>query len=121
MRIGYLAATGTAVAALSLGAALPAAADGVQANARVPKASGAKVMVYRHANFQGRREVFTRAVPNLAARGWDHVGAVVNQGRRTVVLYTGKNYHGAALSVASGKYVSNAGDRGLPHGSLRFR
>ncbi|GAB7035764.1 beta/gamma crystallin-related protein [Streptomyces sp. NPDC021749] len=121
MRIGYMAATGAAVAALSLGAALPAAADGVQANAGVPKTRGAKVMVYKHANFKGMRTTFTRAEPNLAARGLYHVGSAMNPGKRTAVFYTGKNYHGAAFSLAPGKYVTHAGDGGLPHGSLRFR
>ncbi|TJZ54543.1 hypothetical protein FCH28_15675 [Streptomyces piniterrae] len=115
MRIGHLAATGAAAAALTLGAALPASADGHPDLAAAKP--NPKVKVFERPMFQGRNATFTRNVRNLPPRGWDGIGSAKNKGNRTVTFYQHANYGGARFSLAPGEAEPHLGDH---DGSLRF-
>ncbi|MGG7575766.1 peptidase inhibitor family I36 protein [Streptomyces sirii] len=109
MRIRHIAAAGTAVTALTLGVALPAAADshaGVAANGRVTK-----VKVWQDAKFENRNTTFTHNVKNLKHEGWnDTISSAKNKGNRTVTFYQHSNYHGAKFSLAKGESEPHFGD-----------
>ncbi|MEU9117320.1 beta/gamma crystallin-related protein [Streptomyces sp. NPDC048483] len=117
MRISHLATTGAAAAALTLGAALPASADGHPDLAAAKP--NPKVQVFERPMFQGRHAIFTRSVRNLPARGWDRIGSAKNKGNRTVTFYQHKDYQGARYSLAPGEQQSHLGDHDDPE-SLRF-
>ncbi|MGW2026957.1 peptidase inhibitor family I36 protein [Streptomyces decoyicus] len=99
MRIRLIAAAGATAAALTLGSALPATADGhadVAAAKRVVK----KVKVYQDANFSNRNTTFTENMRNLKKDGWnDTISSAENLGNRTVTFYQHKNYTGASLTL----------------------
>ncbi|MEV0373255.1 beta/gamma crystallin-related protein [Streptomyces sp. NPDC050636] len=122
MRIGHIAATGAAAAALTLGAALPASADGHPDLAAAKP--NPKVQVFEHPKVLGRYATFTRNVPNLPPRGWNRIGSAKNKGNRTVTFYRHTNYKGARFPLAPGEKVRDFGDHNGMHdgpGSLRFR
>ncbi len=122
MRIRRLVAAGAAAAALTLGAALPAFADGSQEDAGTPKAGRAKVELYKRAEFKGGHATFTRSVSNLPAHGWDYIGSTKNLGKRTVVFYQHSNYGGARFSLAPGEKLAHMGDTGMSSpGAFHFR
>ncbi|MFJ9468243.1 beta/gamma crystallin-related protein [Streptomyces caniferus] len=121
MRIRHLAAAGTAAAALTLGAALPASANDSPAAAGPLKTDRTKVKVFEHPAFQGRYTAFTRKMPNLPAHGWDHIGSARNAGKRTVIFFSGANYRGAHFSLAPGESEPHFSHRGMEAVSLIFR
>ncbi|MFC9235140.1 beta/gamma crystallin-related protein [Streptomyces decoyicus] len=124
MRISHLAAAGEAAAAFTLASALPATADGPAAAAGPLKADRAKVAVFEHPAFKGKRTTFTRSVPNLPALGLDGIGSARNTGKRTVTFYEHINYHGAKFSLKPGESEPHFGNHhGMfdRAGSLHFR
>ncbi|MEU9118335.1 peptidase inhibitor family I36 protein [Streptomyces sp. NPDC048506] len=125
MRIRHIVAAGAAATALSLGAALPAFADG-HASVAAGQAAAAKrkVVVYQDANYKNRSTTFTKNVPRLSKYGWnDTISSAINKGNRWVTFYQHKNYHGAPLSLAPGGGEAHFGNRGLPDSasSIKFR
>ncbi|MEU9482396.1 beta/gamma crystallin-related protein [Streptomyces decoyicus] len=124
MPIRHLAAVGAAAAALTLASALPATADGPAAAAGPLKADRAKVVVFEHPVFKGKRTTFTRSVLNLPALGLDGIGSARNTGKRTVTFYQHINYHGAKFSLKPGEsepYFGNHSGMSSGAGSLHFR
>lgn len=124
MRIRHIAAAGAAAAALTLGASLPAFADGPQEATGTLKPREAKVKLYEQPKFKGRYAVFTHSVANLRAQGCDHSGSAKNPGKRTVIFYQHANYTGARLSLAPGESEPHFGDHagmGDGPGALHFR
>ncbi|MFJ3952092.1 peptidase inhibitor family I36 protein [Streptomyces sp. Je 1-4] len=99
MRIRLIAAAGATAAALTLGIALPAAADG-HADVAAAKRAVKKVKVYQDANFKNRNTTFTENMRNLKKDGWnDTISSAKNLGNRRVTFYQHKNYTGASFSL----------------------
>ncbi|MFG2287567.1 peptidase inhibitor family I36 protein [Streptomyces sp. NPDC048595] len=113
MRIRHIAAAGVAVTALTLGAALPAAADShatVADAQRVVK----KVKVYQDASYKNRRTTFTHNVKNLKHEGWnDTISSARNLGNRTVTFYQHAGYTGARFSLKPHESEPHFGDVGM--------
>ncbi|SOE15259.1 Peptidase inhibitor family I36 [Streptomyces sp. 2323.1] len=99
MRIRHIVAAGTAAAALTLGAALPASAD-AHADVAATKGRVTKVKVYQDANFENRNTTFTHNMKNLKHDGWnDTISSAENLGNRTVTFYSDAGYTGASLTL----------------------
>ncbi|TJZ44652.1 hypothetical protein FCH28_30585 [Streptomyces piniterrae] len=99
MRIRHIAAAGIAVTALTLGAALPAAADS-HATVADAKRVVKKVKVYQDAKFKNRNTTFTENMRDLSKDGWDNtISSAKNLGNRTVTFYSKANYTGASFSL----------------------
>ncbi|MFF4950412.1 hypothetical protein [Streptomyces chattanoogensis] len=113
MRIRHIAAAGAAAAALTLGASLPAFADGSQEAAGTLQARGAKIEVYEGGGFQGKHTVFTHSMPNLGTHGWDFIGSARNTGTRTATFYRGTCYEGARFVLAPGRSAADLGSHGM--------
>ncbi|MFI9076104.1 peptidase inhibitor family I36 protein [Streptomyces sioyaensis] len=112
MRIRHLVAAGAAATALSLGAALPAVADG-HASVAADQAAAAKrkVQVFQDAKYKNRNTTFTENMRNLQKDGWnDTISSAKNEGHRTVTFYQHKNYEGARFSLAPGEKEPHFGD-----------
>ncbi|MFI6768019.1 peptidase inhibitor family I36 protein [Streptomyces sp. NPDC050355] len=126
MRIRHIVAAGAAATALSLGAALPAFADG-HASVAADQAAAAKrkVQVFQDAEYKNRNTTFTENMRNLKKDGWnDTISSARNKGNRTVTFYQHKNYEGARFSLAPGEKEPHFGDH--PHmsdatSSVKFR
>ncbi|MCF3144015.1 peptidase inhibitor family I36 protein [Streptomyces platensis] len=110
MRMRLLAVAGATASALTLGIALPAAADGhadVAAAKRVVK----KVKVWQDAEYTNRNTTFTHNKRNLKNDGWnDTISSAKNLGNRTVTFFQHKNYEGARFSLAPGEKEPHFGD-----------
>lgn len=110
MRIRVIAAVGTAAAALSLGAALPAFAHG-HTDVAAPLAKGDQVKVFQDANYKNRNTTFTEDMWDLEKDGWnDTISSAINQGKRKVTFYTGVHFTGARFSLAPGEREPHFGD-----------
>ncbi|MFD8542478.1 peptidase inhibitor family I36 protein [Streptomyces sp. NPDC059649] len=122
MRIRPIAAGLAAAAALSLGAALPAAADSHATVAS--KAANRHVKVYVDAKYKGATTSFHSNRPHLGDEGWgDKISSAKNLGNRTVTFYKHGNYKGAHFSLAPGDREAHFGNRGLSDAvsSIKFR
>ncbi|MEU9117277.1 peptidase inhibitor family I36 protein [Streptomyces sp. NPDC048483] len=112
MRIRNIVAAGAAAAALSLGVALPAFADG-HAPVAADQAAAAKrkVVVFQDAKYKNRSTTFTKNIPKLSKYGWnDTISSAKNKGNRTVTFYQHKNYVGASFPLAPGEKEPHFGD-----------
>ncbi|WP_433854933.1 peptidase inhibitor family I36 protein [Streptomyces kronopolitis] len=118
MRIGHMVAASTAAAALVLGPALPASADGSRAVAGSVKDSKAKVVVYEQPLFKGRHATLTRRDRGLGGQGWCP-GSAKNVGRYTALFFTEPNYGGARLDLEPGDRAAHLNGRFCA--SLLFR
>lgn len=112
MRMRHIVAAGAAATALSLGAALPALADG-HASVAADQAVAAKrkVQVYQDAKYKNRNTTFTENMRNLKKDGWnDTISSAKNKGNRTVTFFQHKNYEGARFSLTPGENEPHFGD-----------
>ncbi|MFE7311577.1 peptidase inhibitor family I36 protein [Streptomyces sp. NPDC057555] len=122
MRIRHIVAASTAAAALTLGAALPAFADG-HADVAAAQRAVRKVQVFQDANYKNRSTTFTHDVPKLSKYGWnDTISSAKNLGNRTVTFYQHVKYSGASFALAPGGREAHFGNRGLPDStsSIKF-
>ncbi|MGA5267120.1 peptidase inhibitor family I36 protein [Streptomyces lydicamycinicus] len=138
MRIRHIAIAGTAAAALTLGAALPAFAGDTQPPAKPSHTAAAhdtsdlralaakrKVQVFQDASYENRRTTFTENMRNLKKDGWnDTISSAINQGKCPVTFYQHKAYVGAGFSLTKGEREPHFGDH--PHmsdatSSIKFR
>lgn len=124
MRIRHIAVAGTAAAALTLGAALPAFAGDAEPSPAVAAHHTAdlgalmaskKVKVFQDADYKNRNTTFTEDMWDLSKDGWnDTISSAINQGQRTVTFYSGVKGHGASFSLAPGDREAHFGNRGMP-------
>ncbi|MFE1171896.1 peptidase inhibitor family I36 protein [Streptomyces sp. NPDC058773] len=128
---------GAAVAALTLGVALPASAIEAQPSAAPSHAVVAhhtadlgdfaakrKVKVYQDGGYKNRNTTFTENMRNLKKDGWnDTISSAKNQGKRTVTFYQHAGYTGARFSLAPGESEPHFGDVGMGDktSSVKFR
>ncbi|TXC94644.1 peptidase inhibitor family I36 protein [Streptomyces sp. ISID311] len=101
MRIRHLVTAGAAATVLSLGAALPAFADG-HASVAADQAAAAKrkVQIFQDAEYKNRNTTFTHNMKNLKHDGWnDTISSAKNLGNRTVTFYSDAGYTGASFAL----------------------
>ncbi|MFH8410985.1 peptidase inhibitor family I36 protein [Streptomyces sp. NPDC018019] len=140
MRIRRITTLGVTAAALVLGPALPALANGPQpaptvhhirtatgdtADTAAGKARPRqKVEVWEHAKYKGKSKVFKNNQKNLKSSSWnDTISSAKNRGRRAVTFYSESHYHGAKFSLLSGQKEAHFGNRGMADttSSIKFR